>query len=306
MQSTLPPGLSPAVRERLVASRVTGSRYVFFNLAPAPQAQWALALAGREECAPDYLVDRTSYPFHVFEYVAEGHGVVRLGGRREQAIGPGSFYSYAPSMSTWIRSDAETPLVKFFFALAGRGAAARFLAARLPAGTVRRFAAAAEALTLAEDIIREGERDGEYAAAICLKLVEILLLKAADAATHGPVGVDRARENYLRCRAFIDTHAAKLGSLQELAVAVRLEPESICRLFRRFQGTSPYQYLMRRKMTLAAEFLLDSGGLVKEAAERVGFNEPFHFARCFKAVHGITPREMKSYHRSLSTRRRDL
>jgi AraC-like DNA-binding protein len=42
-------------------------------------------------------------------------------------------------------------------------------------------------------------------------------------------------------------------------------------------------------MNLAAEFLVDGRGLVKEAAQRVGFADPYHFSRCFKAVHGVAP-----------------
>lgn len=287
--------LSPAVRERLLASRVTGSRYVFLNLAPPKQARWALALAGREECAPDYLVNRESYPYHVVEYVAAGRGIVRLGGGREHRIGTGSIYAYGPSMSSWLRSDPDAPLVKFFFALTGKDANARLAASRLPAGTVRNFAAAAEVLTVAEDIIHEGQRQGEHAAEICLKLVEILLLKTADAVGHASMGEDRARENFLRCRATIEMHAAELASLEEIARAVRMQPESVCRLFRRFQGTSPYQYLLRRKMALAAEFLVKSGGLVKEAAEQVGFEDAYHFSRCFKAVHGVAPSAVRHF-----------
>ena len=50
-----------------------------------------------------------------------------------------------------------------------------------------------------------------------------------------------------------------------------------------------------KKMNLAAEFLVDTGGLVKEAAQRVGFADPFHFARCFKAVHGVPPSALRGY-----------
>ncbi|HEY9249839.1 MAG TPA: hypothetical protein VIO38_11930, partial [Rariglobus sp.] len=34
--------------------------------------------------------------------------------------------------------------------------------------------------------------------------------------------------------------------------AAGLEESSVCRLFRRYQDTNPYQYLLRRKMNLAA------------------------------------------------------
>jgi len=289
--------LSPSLSKHLLASRVAGSRYAFLNLAPAKGTRWALALAGREECAPDYLVNRDDYPFHVLEFVAAGRGFVRLAGGEEQAIGAGSIFASAPKMSTWIRSDPEAPLVKFFFALAGREVEARLTAANLSPGAVRWLTFPAEMLAIAEELIHEGNRHERYAAEICAKLVEILLLKAAGAAAPGAVGEDRARENFRRCRALIDTQARSLASLEEIAHAVRLEPESVCRLFRRFQGTSPYQYLLRRKMALAAEFLVESGGLVKEAAAHVGFDDPYHFARCFKAVHGFAPSSVRGLRR---------
>ncbi len=283
----------PVIRERLLSARVAGSRYIFPNLAPAREEAWTLALAGREECAPDYVVDRTSYPFHVVEYVAEGRGVARLGRRPEQRISAGSIFAYAPDTQCRIQTDATFPLVKFFFAVAGRDVERVLAEAALRPGTIRRFAAPAEGLTIAEDIIHEGQRHAAKAPAVCLKLLELLLLKAADASGDNSPGDVRARENFLRCRVLIETHADRWRTLEEVAEVAKLDVASVCRLFRRFQGTSPYQYLLRRKMALAAEYLIDSGGLVKEAAARVGFSDPYHFARCFKAVHGVAPSELR-------------
>ena len=292
------------VRDQLLARQVAGSRYIFPNLSPAPGGKWMLALAGREECASDYVVNRTAYPFHVVEYVAEGRGVVRFGAGEEQNVAAGSVYCYAPNTPLVLRTDPAAPMVKFFFALSGREVSRRLAAVRLMPGTVRKFGAPAEVLSIAEDVIREGQRHGKHAPAICLKLVELLLLKVADATGEAGGGDDRARENFLRCKAAIEAHASELRSLDEIAAAVRLDGASVCRLFRRFQGTSPYQYLLRRKMTLAAEYLIERGGLVKEAAERVGFADPYHFARCFKLVHGVTPSEVRRYRTSFANKER--
>jgi AraC family transcriptional regulator len=40
---------------------------------------------------------------------------------------------------------------------------------------------------------------------------------------------------------------------------------------------------------------VENGGLVKEAAQKVGFGDPFHFSRCFKSVHGVAPRDLLRY-----------
>lgn len=288
-------------RRRLLSRQVAGARYVFLDLAPGPGTGWSLALAGREVCATDYLVDRTGYPFHVVECVAAGRGSIRLGRGQTQPIGPGSVYAYTSSMPCWIRTDPSAPLVKYFFALAGREAPSRLSRAGLAPGLVRRLDAPAQVLGIAEDVIREGQRHRSRTQAICLKLLELFLLKVADIAEGSRERGERSRQNFLRCKAYIEAHADEPATLRNLAAALGLDPSSICRLFRRFEGSSPYRFLLQRKMALAAEYLVDTGGLVKEAAFRVGFSDPYHFARCFKAVHGIPPSKMLQYRPKMAT-----
>ena len=54
-------------------------------------------------------------------------------------------------------------------------------------------------------------------------------------------------------------------------------------------------------MNLAAAFLVKGEGLVKEAAQRVGFTDPYHFSRCFKAVHGVAPKMLLKHASKAST-----
>lgn len=143
--------------------------------------------------------------------------------------------------------------------------------------------------------MREGQRSGARASRICTTLLELLLLKIEDALSLGGYASEPSRAAFLRCKALIDAEAERLGTLEEIAHAVRVEASSVCRWFRRYQGTSPYQYLLRRKMNLAAEHLVETGGLVKEAAQHVGFADPYHFSRAFKAVHGVSPQALLRY-----------
>lgn len=280
---------SSALRPReLLSQQVSGSRYFFLELGPGAAGGCRLALGGRERCNPDYAIDRRSYAYHVLEYVAEGEGEVVLGERRG-ALGPGSVFAYAPRTHLVIRNNPSSPMLKYFFCLAGPGVAARLARAGLAPGRVRRLEAHGEIRSVAEDIVREGQRSGRLLRPICQALLELLLLKLADGASWSAHAHSGARENFLRAKAHLDAHAESLATLEDAAAAVSLDVSTLCRLFRRFQGSSPYQYLLRRKMNLAAEFLVESGGLVKEAAQRVGFSDPYHFSRCFRSVHGIPP-----------------
>ena len=280
----------------LLSQQVTQARYFFQNLAPRKVGPLGLVMGGREHCNPDYAVQRPSFPFFGLEYVASGHGSVKLD-ERWQALGPGMVFAYAPATRCDIRTDPRDPMVKYFLSFAGTDVPRRLRRCGVAVGRTRQLAASAEITSVLEDLVREGQRSGALAGRICGALFELLLLKIEDTATLAPHASEPAREAFLRCKALIDARVEQLGSLEEIARAAGVETSSVCRWFRRYQGTSPYQYLMRRKMNLAAEHLIENGGLVKEAAQRLGFADPFHFSRVFKSVHGVAPRELGRYRR---------
>jgi AraC-like DNA-binding protein len=194
-----------------------------------------------------------------------------------------------------IRTDREKRMVKYFLCIANREAVRRLAHCGLGVGQVKTFVAHGEIRSVFEEMIREGRHSSVRAPQICAVLLDLLLLKIADANFTDARPSEPARENFVRCKALIDAQAERFASLQDVAAAASLDVSSICRLFRRFHGTSPYQYLLRRKMNLAAEFLVENGGLVKEAAMRVGFADPYHFSRCFKATHGVPPNELRRH-----------
>ncbi len=278
----------------LLSQQVTAVRYFFLNLAPSGRDALTLVMGGREQCNPDYRISRRGFPFHVLEYVVSGHGSVRLDDRRH-ALGPGVVFAYGPRTHCEIHTDPHDPMVKYFLSFAGSGAKQRLRRCGIAPGSARQLAAHAEVTSVLEDLVREGQRSGALVRRICAVLFELLLLKIEDTSTLAPHASEPAREAFLRCKALIDAEAERLGTLEQIAAATGVEASSVCRWFRRYQGTSPYQYLLRRKMNLAAEHLVENGGLVKEAAQRVGFADPYHFSRAFKSVHGVAPRALLRY-----------
>jgi len=278
----------------LLSQQVTGARYFFLNLAPRRAAPLALVMGGREHCNPDYVVSRGDFPFYVLEYVVSGHGTVTLDGKTH-ALGPGVVFACAPTTRCEIHTDPHDTMEKYFLSFAGGEVPARLRRCGVPPGRARQLAAHAEVTSVLEDLVREGQRSGALARRICAALFELMLLKIEDTSSLAPHASEPAREAFLRCKALIDAQAERLGTLEEIAKAAGVEASSVCRWFRRYQGTSPYQYLMRRKMNIAAEHLVENGGLVKEAAQRVGFADPYHFSRAFKSVHGVAPRDLLRY-----------
>jgi AraC-like DNA-binding protein len=285
--------VGPAKSQHLLSRQVDEARYFFLDLGPGANAGPKLAFGGRERCRPDYRIARRDFGYHGVEYVAAGRGWVTLEGVRTE-LRPGSVFAYSAEMACAMETSADDPLVKYFFCFSGRTLRARLKRAHLLPGTTRHVAHHGELRAVADDLIRQGQRATRHTPEICAVLFDLLLLRLAEAPPTEADPGEPARQNFARCQALIDAEAGTLRTLDEIARRVGLEKSSVCRLFRRFLGTSPYQYLLRQKMNRAAELLLHHGGLVKEVAERVGFADPFHFSRGFKAVHGQSPSQLRA------------
>ena len=76
---------------------------------------------GCEWCAPDFVVNRRRFPFLAFEFVARGKGRVTFGGK-SHPLGAGHAFFFDPATPHVIRSDADDPMVKYFFNFTGKRA----------------------------------------------------------------------------------------------------------------------------------------------------------------------------------------
>lgn len=287
--------ISTPGKRGLIAPKVADGRYMFLDLVPAKRKPLGLAMAGFEQCQPDYWVERRRFPFYAIEYVVGGRGLAILDGERH-SLRRGVLFAYGPETHCVLRSTEEAPLSKYYLSLTGHGVEPRLGRCGLQTGQSILLGSDLDLVPLFEDILTEGRKTGHLVPTVCLALLEVVLLKIDAARRSSPGETDPAMENFQRCKELIDREARTLSSLREIAEAAGVERSSVCRWFRRYEGIGPYQYLLQRKMHLAAEYLMHEGMRVKEAGYRVGFEDPYHFSRCFKTVHGIPPREMRKFY----------
>jgi AraC-like DNA-binding protein len=125
-------------------------------------------------------------------------------------------------------------------------------------------------------------------------LLQLLLLKIQESLARRPGRPQPGYQNFSRLRQLIDAEAAGLSTLQDVARRTGVSPVLACKLFQQHLGLSPFRYLMRRKMEIAAELLVRDGVLVKEAAAQVGFRDPYHFSRRFKQAYGVAPTRLRA------------
>lgn len=288
MKSRLWTGKANQPAPEFFSPDVAAARRFYLDLNPPKNRRLAVVCGGLERCKSEYAIRRETFPFYSIEYAAHGRGEVRLNGR-VCPLQPGRLFSYGPGIPHHIIGDAAQPLVKYFVDFAGTGAKPLLRSCGLPPGSVSEVFPANALEPLFDELIQAGLRARKESAALCAKLLECVALQIAGARAPLAGAETHAFTTYQRCRHHIEQHSLRLRTLEQIAGECHVNNAYLCRLFRRYDKQSPYQYLLRLKMNHAAGRLKQPDALVKQVAEETGFDDPFHFSRVFTAVFGISP-----------------
>jgi AraC-like DNA-binding protein len=114
------------------------------------------------------------------------------------------------------------------------------------------------------------------------------LLEAAPAGRPPPLPRHLDIAAITRARQFLEAEKTRVVRSWELEAVTGLTRYDLARQFRILVGTSPYRYLLMRRLALARLRLTQHGPLVDIACE-AGFADQAHFTRVFKAAFGMTP-----------------
>jgi AraC-like DNA-binding protein len=89
-------------------------------------------------------------------------------------------------------------------------------------------------------------------------------------------------------RNYIDTHFLEDITLQLLAEEAKISSYHFIRLFKKTFGLSPYQYILKKRLSFADE-LLKEGSSVTETAYLTGFADIASFSKSYKKQYGVAP-----------------
>lgn len=82
-------------------------------------------------------------------------------------------------------------------------------------------------------------------------------------------------------------------TVAELADAAGYSIFHFCRVFARCTRLSPYTYLIRRRLTLAADQVVGSSRRIVDVGTAVGFDTHDGFTRAFTRLYGVTPSDAR-------------
>jgi AraC-like DNA-binding protein len=274
-----PPGfIAPSIRR---------GRYLFLD--PTRRGDLRLVCAGWEECGSDFVIDRPSFSWHAVELLATGAWQIHTGSRW-LAAPAGTILGYGPSQPGGIRAVGPGPHEKYFADFRARRPGSLLAAAGLRAPRHRRLGDKTAAAACYRQILDCAGLPLRHRAHLADLLLEVLLARLAVEPKPGRRTAAHPPETFIRCRDYLLAHYPEVRGLAEAARHCHVTPEYFSRLFRRHAGQTAARFLAGLRANHAAKLLLRSNITVKAAAHAVGFDDPYHFSRVFKRIHGQSPR----------------
>ena len=145
-------------------------------------------------------------------------------------------------------------------------------------------------ISLLEAAVGELRDRGHPAQGSLLKATSLLRQQIEPAVT---VATD-ARERLLawqarKVREYIDGHIAGPVLVADLCALIHCSEAHFSRSFKRTFGESPHSFVVRRRVELAAQYMLTTDDPLRDIALRCGFADQAHLSKKFRQAAGQTP-----------------
>ena len=274
-----------------ISRQVVDGEYYFLNLEPSPQADLIVTCGGKEHCSQDYRVQRDRFDYYGIEFIAAGECDLMLDGKA-YPLRPGAIFCYGPNTSHQIARSSNGPLLKYFVDLKGRQVPDLLWETFLENGKPHQIVEHRWIHDIFKQLHDSGKRGGDNVQEVSKLLVRLLVerLRQLSSLCEGDHGM--AYATYERCRAYLESNYCSLKSVNDCASECFVSSAYMARLFKRFANTSPQRVLNQCKMNYAARLLSHENLMVKDVADRIGYEDPCYFSKAFKQFFGVSPKHI--------------
>lgn len=96
---------------------------------------------------------------------------------------------------------------------------------------------------------------------------------------------------------YIERNYRRELPVEEIADVCKLNRSYFSRIFKEFTGCAPQEFIIRLRLSKAADLMKLTNDSIGEIAAKCGYPNQLHFSRAFKKRYGISPREWRAQNR---------
>jgi len=268
----------------------------------------SILLIGHQKTEPEWHQSLRIIRHHSFWLIIKGKGTITINGIHYPAE-PGKIFFFSPGMLVERRSDPDNPIEYYFLRFhytesymekeqwISRSASE----VPFPIEGMHTLQNTPQIIYLMEQLFQLWQRRGHMTAMRRkILLHELLLTLLQDFRAQKIAGDTTAAIEHTQD--YMASHYQEALTLEGLAQMAGLSVSHYSRLFKKFIGYSPIDYLTHLRIDRAKELLSLSDYRLKSIAHSVGYTDEFYFSRIFKKIEGISPRDYAKKHRVTTVR----
>lgn len=256
---------------------------------------YSLLLSGYKTIPPNWSRKNSKPKYHSLWFITKGFGEVTLNGKKHK-LSPGKLIVYTPDMICDKKASRTTALefyfVRFSYALAfeekEKWHFKQSEEIAFPLRGVYTINNNSAVVSILEKLNALSKRRG-VTVSFQQKLLfqELLLTFIEDFHSQSISGDSKtAIEGTID---YMINHYKNSMTLSDLASIAGLSISHYSRLFKKYIGLSPIDYLTHLRIDRAKELLVLSDFRIKEVSQHVGYVDELYFSRTFKRIVGVSP-----------------
>lgn len=152
-----------------------------------------------------------------------------------------------------------------------------------------------EILFLLKMLLHEVDENADGCETVCQDLLEVLLftLVRANNITVRPGAEKRTNKECAAAKRYLDENFRENISLDRLAEVTHINKYYLAHAFQKEYGTSPINYLIRRRIAESKALLASTDYSLSEISGMMGFSSPSYFSQSFHKLESLSPTEYR-------------
>lgn len=212
-----------------------------------------------------------------------------------RVVSPGSFIVLCPGVWHRYRATQEPRYAEYWVWFGGSYAdhlvRTGFLSPKEPVCQVGADAGLLAGYRRLLDHLRAAPPSG-LAQLLAANVMEILGIAVTRANARRAIATDEAIVR--QAQGIMEQEVEKILNVRQLASSLGFGYHQFRRAFKQIAGVAPYQYHLQLRIHRAKQLLVETELSVKEIANSLNFDSPYHFSRTFRQHAGTAPSDWRN------------